>query len=290
MNDKQTVLVTGAGGSIGRAVCRALKQSGWQVRGLSHRSSPGCVTADLRDPDALEKAAPDLDPAAVLHLAAVFPGVPDAEKNPRANEQMLATLRSWMTARGTPAFLLASTCAVYGAAPPSPCVEDCDPNPQGWYAEGKLTAEQMLENGPWRGVALRIAAPYGPNPPVPTVVHHFLARAAAGEDLTIWGSGRRTQQFIYVTDVARAFLLALDSPASGVFNVSGPEPVSMAELAAACVRITRSKSLVRHTGQDPQESFRGLFPWDKARAGFGFEPLVSLEEGLTLTARHMGFL
>jgi nucleoside-diphosphate-sugar epimerase len=232
---------------------------------------------------------PDLDPAAVIHLAAVLPGVTDAEKNPRANEQMLDSLTNWMKARGTATCLLASSCALYGFVT-SPCAEDTPPGPRGWYAEGKLSAEHVLANGPWRSVSLRIAAPYGPDPAVPTVVHQFLAMAAAGEDLTLWGSGQRTQHFVHLADVARAFVLALDSDAAGVFNVSGPAPASMTELAAACIRVTRSRSRMRYTGNDPQESYRGCFPWDKAHAAFGFKPTVSLEDGLALTAHDMGLL
>lgn len=286
---KPGVLVTGAGGGIGRAVCQALEASGWNVWRHTRQHSPGSIAADLCEPDALERAAPDLQPAAVIHLAAVFPGVPDAGRNPLANEQMIEFLTRWMKPRGIATCLLASSCAVYGSAPP-PCTEDAAPSPQGWYAEGKLAAERALADGPWRSVSLRLSAPYGPHPAVPTVVHRFLKMAVAGEDITLWGTGARTQHFVHVTDVARAFVLALESEAAGAFNISGPAPVTMGELAAMCVRITRSHSRVRCTGGDPQEFWRGCFPWDRARAAFGYVPAISLEDGLALTARGMGLL
>ena len=286
---ERSVLVTGAGGCIGRAVCQSLEASGWQVWRHTRRPSPGSIAADLCKSDALELAAPDLRPAAVIHLAAVFPGVPDSEQNPRANEQMLTSLMHWMKPRGIATCLLASSSAVYGTAQP-PCTEDTGPLPQGWYAEGKLVAERALADGPWRTISLRISAPYGPHPAVPTVVHRFLKMAADGEDLPLWGTGARTQHFVHVADVARAFLLALEGSAAGVFNIAGPAPVSMAELATAAVRVTRSQSQVRCAGDDPQEAYRGCFPWDNARAAFGYEPAISLEEGLGLTARGMGLI
>lgn len=286
---ERSVLVTGAGGCIGRAVCQSLEQAGWKVWRHTRRPSPGSIAADLCESDALVRTAPGLHPAAVIHLAAVFPGVPDTKQNPRANEQMLTSLIRWMKPRGIATCLLASSCAVYGTAQP-PCTEDTVPSPQGWYAEGKLDAERALADGPWRSVSLRIAAPYGPHPAVATVVHRFLKMAATGEDITLWGSGARTQHFVHVADVARAFVLALESEAAGVFNVSGPAPVSMAELAAVCVRVTRSRSQARCAGLDLQESYRGCFPWDKAHAAFGYEPAISLEDGLAQTARDMGLL
>ena len=290
LNMGRSVLVTGAGGSIGRPVCHSLEQAGWKVWRHTRRPAPGSsIAGDLCDPDVLERTASHLHPAAVIHVAAVFPGVANADNNPLANEQMLDSLTRWMKRRGVASCLLASSCAVYGGAGP-PCTEDTGPSPQGWYAEGKLSAERALAGAPWRSVSLRIAAPYGPHPAVPTVVHRFLKSAAAGEDITLWGSGARTQHFVHVTDVARAFVLALESEAAGVFNVSGPAPASMAELAAACIKATRSRSHVRCTGDDPQESYRGFFPWEKAHAAFGYTPAISLEDGLALTAREMGLI
>ena len=285
----RSVLVTGAGGCIGRAVCAALESAGWIVWRLTRRPAANSIAADLCDADSLERAAPHLTPGAVIHLAALLPGISDAASNRHANGMMLDNLMRWMKPRGLAACLFASGCNVYGNAA-GPCTEETAPAPLDGYAEGKLAAEHALTDGPWRSVSLRIAAPYGPHPGVPTVVHRFLKMAAAGEAITLWGSGARTQHFVHVADVGQAFLLALEKEAAGVFNIAGPSPVSMAQLAAACIRVTGSCSTIRCTGEDPQESYRGWFPWDKARAAFGYTPLVSLDEGLALTAREMGLL
>lgn len=274
---------------MGRAVCAALEPAGWKVWRLTRRPAANSIAADLCDADALERAAPHQTPGAVIHLAALLPGIPSSDANRDANEMMLDSLMRWMKPRGIAACLFASGCNVYGNVAGA-CTEETAPAPLDGYAEGKLAAEHALTDGPWRSVSLRIAAPYGPHPGVPTVVHRFLKMAAAGEDITLWGSGVRTQHFVHTADVGQAFLLALESEAAGVFNIAGPSPVSMAQLAAACIRVTGSRSTIRCTGEDPQESYRGWFPWDKAHAAFGYSPLVSLDEGLALTAREMGLL
>jgi UDP-glucose 4-epimerase len=118
------------------------------------------------------------------------------------------------------------------------------------------------------------------------VLSIFVDAAVNGRDLIVHGSGNRTQDFTYVTDVADAFWLAFERRASGAYNVSGGSPVTMARLAELAVASSPSRGSRIRVGEspDPQDDYRGVFSIDKARRDFGFEPRVSLEEGLTRCA------
>ena len=182
--------------------------------------------------------------------------------------------------------IYASSSSVYGPSFDSPAREDAPTNPDNWYSEGKLLGETLMaranERCGFTTTSLRIVAPYGPEQRLRNVITIFLDAALAGRDITVHGSGERTQDFTFVSDVAEAFWLAFDRKQSGVFNVSGGNPATMkylAELAVACVPDSSSKILVG-TVPDSQEGYRGVFSIDKARRELGFSPVVSLQEGL----------
>jgi len=180
----------------------------------------------------------------------------------------------------------ASSSSVYGSRTATPISEDTRACPDNPYSAGKLSGEELIaascERDGLRAASLRIAAPYGPNQPKKTVIHFFLDAAVNGRDLFVYGSGNRTQDFTFVDDVAEACWLALQHRAVGAFNVSGGQPVTMrqlAELAIECVGADTSRIIVG-SHSDPQEDYRGIFSIEKARHQLGFEPHVSLREGL----------
>jgi nucleoside-diphosphate-sugar epimerase len=103
-----------------------------------------------------------------------------------------------------------------------------------------------------------------------------------GRDLLVYGSGNRTQDFTFASDVAEACWLAFDRNAQGVFNITGGEPVTMkglAEVVLECAGTSGSRIVVGSV-PDPQDDYRGIFSIEKARREIGFEPRVTLKEGL----------
>ena len=224
----------------------------------------------------------------IFHLAAEVPTRFDTaeaeatyEANARMTEAVLALAEAYMCP-----VIYASSSSVYGPSFDPPAREDAPTNPDNWYSEGKLLGETMMARATERcgfaTASLRIVAPYGPEQRLRNVITIFLDAAMSGRDLTVHGSGERTQDFTFVNDVAEALWLAFNREKSGVFNVSGGHPVAMkhlAELAVACVSGSSSKILVGAL-PDSQENYRGVFSIDKARRELGFSPAVSLQEGL----------
>jgi len=115
-----------------------------------------------------------------------------------------------------------------------------------------------------------------------TVLPRFVKLALASEDISLYGSGARTQNFVHVGDIVRACLLAAEGDEGGVFNVAGPDQTSMRDLARAVVRLAPGcRSEVRFADKpDPQEEYRWDVDLAKSRRTLGYEPEVSFEDGL----------
>jgi len=290
------ILITGAGGMLGSMVAQDLIAQGLSVI-TTGRNPPDRplsvqqVCGDLRDAGFVHQLVSASKVSAILHLAAVIPGRQSGDHDFTGNVGMTRNLLSAARAASVMRFVLASSVAVYGTAG-GPFNEHQELGGAGPYPESKIAEERLLEEavkeGWLSGCALRVAAPYGGRPSVMTVINKFLTQAASGQHITVFGGGTREQHFVHVSDVARAFYLALNSEVCGAFNLSGPAPVSMLSLAQLCVSALGTGSEIQMTGTDPQESFRGCYPWALAHERFGYTPATDLAEGLVRTAAIMG--
>ena len=130
---------------------------------------------------------------------------------------------------GAERFVLASSCSVYGDAAQLPIAEATPPRPLSPYAGAKLASEDVCADaadaGQITAVCLRFFNVYGPRQDPSSaysgVISRFLAAAAAGDPVTIYGDGRQSRDFVYVADVVAAILAALERPLTGfsVLNV-----------------------------------------------------------------------
>lgn len=284
------VLVTGGAGTLGSAAARRLAAAGLEVvatrRGADDRGEGEMewLITDLTRPDALEGTGPfDI----VVHAAAVLPrshadSTAEATLNRQIDECVLAAAHVWAAS-----VVFLSSTAVYGSvtAPPTGMGEDQPLRPPGAYAAQKvLTEEAGRRQGETTGrpfTALRISAPYAPGQRNRTVLCTFVERAARGEPLLYWGSGKRQQSFVHAEDVARACEAALRHP-GGTFNITDSRAVSMRELAEIVARAGGLPlSAVRPSGQpDPGENVRVSYRIDRARELLGWEPAISLQQGV----------
>lgn len=195
--------------------------------------------------------------------------------------------------------LQASTSEVYGDPEVHPQPESYwgRVNPIGirsCYDEGKRCAETLFFDY-WRQhrmpiKVLRIFNTYGPrmHPNDGRVVSNFIMQALRGSDITVYGDGLQTRSFCYVDDMIAAFTKMMDSSSevTGPVNVGNPCEFTMLELAETVVRLTRSKSRIVHAPL-PQDDPRQRRPdISKARALLGWEPKVSLTDGLTETINY----
>ena len=119
--------------------------------------------------------------------------------------------------------------------------------------------------------------------PTVTVLPGFVRQALESKDITWFGSGQRTQNFIHVYDVVRACLFATETHHPGVYNIGGARSISMSELAEMVIRLTpgtRSHACAAKM-PDMQDDFRWEVDLRKAEAAFGYRPAISLEQGLS---------
>jgi UDP-glucose 4-epimerase len=115
-----------------------------------------------------------------------------------------------------------------------------------------------------------------------SVLPRFVRQALTSENIAWYGSGERTQDFVHVTDVVGACLLAAASSTPGIYNIGSGVPISMKQLAHLILRmVPHSRSQVLPADlPDPEEGCRWEVDVGKARNNLGYSPKVRLEDGL----------
>lgn len=243
------ILVTGGAGFIGSHLADVFLANGDEVsvlddmsRGRPGRLDPAVTVhkACVIEAEALRKVIEDVRPELICHLAAqidVRVSVDSPADDAAVN--VVGTINVLEAARAVGArVLFASTGgAIYGAEAPVPSSEEDLAAPEAPYGTAKLCAEHYL--GLYNRLygtahtALRLANVYGPRQD-PTgeagVVGIFCGRTAAGERLTIYGDGQGTRDYVYVGDVAEAFLAAARTGRAGVWNIGTGRGTTVREL------------------------------------------------------------
>ncbi len=296
------ILVTGGAGFIGSNVGDAFVAAGHEVVALDDLSSgrranlsPGIrlIEADLRRGDVGAILAAER-PEIVCHHAAqidVRKSVADPVRDAEINLLGLLRLLEGCVASGVRKVLFASSGgACYGEQERFPAPETHPTRPVSPYGVAKAASELYL--GYYHAqyklpyVALRYANVYGPrqNPHGEAgVVAIFAQRLLAGEPCTIYGDGGQTRDFVFVGDVARANLLALEADYVGPVNVGTGRETSVADLyqrMAAVAGVSRPAS--KAPGK-PGEQRRSVVDPSLAARVIGWRPEVALEQGLART-------
>lgn len=306
---RSTVLVTGGLGYIGSYVVPELLHRGWQVRILDnlYRSAPS-VTAQLRSLNGVEVIEGDIRYAnavenatqgveAVIHLAAVCLNKSISDPTESLDVNLLGTQNVLDAAARSSVrrFVFASSASVYGNPTSLPMRETDTPAPLTPYCIAKLAGEHLLhfhgQTSKMSWLALRFFNVYGPGQQTDayytSVILTFLRRLAAGEAPVIDGDGEQSMDFVYVSDVARSVAMALDADATEeVLNVGTGIQTTIRQLA---------EELSRALGSATQPMFRPrevLVTQREAdigriRAVLGWEPTVSLEQGLASVVEHL---
>ncbi len=247
------ILVTGCAGFIGSHLCDALLAGGYSVRGadrIARKDAPNLAAikdkrfeymqADISDAGAARKTTAGA--AAILHHAAMA-SVPQSIADPAAAHRDTATTTLNLLAAskesGVKRFVLASSAAVYGDALKQPVREDVQLAPKSPYAAAKIASEAYVSAFSRlgvEGISLRYFNVFGPRQSPQSsyagVVTLFVNRILRGEELVIFGDGEQTRDFIDVTDVVRANLMALEAPSLGgaAVNIATGKAISIAEL------------------------------------------------------------
>ncbi|MBL8600626.1 MAG: NAD-dependent epimerase/dehydratase family protein [Myxococcales bacterium] len=306
MSDR--VLITGGAGFIGHHLGLAWLTRGAEVTVLDNfrtgrrdniarlAAAGGArfrfVEGSITDPDAVADA---IGGARYVHHLAAQVSVPESVERPREcvdiNVNGLLTVLDAARAAGVDRVVFSSSAAVYGDDPRSPKTEDMTPAPKSPYGITKLDGEHYLKMyAALHGVgcvSLRYFNVFGPRQDPRSVyaaaVPIFIERALAGRDITIFGDGEQTRDFVFVEDVAAANILAATSTQAGrgeVFNVAQGGRCTIRELAETVVRLTASQSKIVYAPERPGDIRHSRAAIDAIVSGLGFAPATSLAVGL----------
>ena len=230
----------------------------------------------------------------IFHQAAIA-SVPRSVEMPRETNAVNVggTMNVLWAAKecGVPAVVAASTSAIYGDDPTFPKCETMAPTPLSPYAVSKLAGEYygkvFADLYGIRTVFLRYFNVFGPRQDPKSeyaaVIPKFITRLLDEKPPTIYGDGEQTRDFIFVGDVVRANILAMESDASGVFNIAGGRRISLNELASVLSDITGIHRRPLYEPPRPGDVRDSLADISRARDAFGFSPGCTLDEGLYKT-------
>lgn len=308
----KTYLVTGGAGFIGSHVVRLLLGEGFRVIVLDNLSSgsldnlkyatvcgsePEFINGDIRDMRLLDELlSGGVD--GVFHLAAL-PSVEASISHPFASHEVNigGTLNILEAARknGVKRIVFSSSCAVYGnAVTGGACCECMSPEPASPYAVQKAASEKYI--GVYsrlhglRSVCLRYFNVYGPrqNPAgdYAAVVPLFIKAVKTGMPAVIYGDGRQTRDFVFVEDVARANLRAMqndDLPQTVTFNIGSGRASSVLDLLHAVMGAAGSDIEINMAEARLGEVRHSLADITAARDMLKWSPVHDLYSGLACT-------
>jgi GDP-L-fucose synthase len=294
------VLVTGGAGFIGSHVVEALGQKDccdiFVVRSREY---------DLTKEDnvirVLEAARPDI----VIHLAGLAGGISANRERPAEFFYQNLTMGTFMLHHacrlGVQKFVAAGA-GHYPLGSPVPHREETfwdglpQPETAPYSLAKRLLHTQSIAYYRQHGFPSTIgilANVYGPNhtsdlkfsPVVPALVRKFVEATENGSDsITVWGTGRPTRDFIYVSDVARGLLLAVERyERPELVNISSGTETTIRELVNILTELTGFKGRVMWDTSQPDGALRHCLDTTKARTELGFQAQVSLRQGLERT-------
>lgn len=306
------ILITGGAGFIGSHLCDRLLAEGHEVIAMdnfftSHPRNIAHLVGQDRfrfvKHDVTEYIYIDGRLDTILHLASL-PSPVDYLREPIKTLKVgaLGTHKALGLARKHGArFLLASTSEVYGDPQVHPQPETYWGNvnpigPRGVYDESKRFAEAMtMAYHRYHGIDTRIVRifnTYGPRMRADDgrVVTNFIAQGLRGEPLTVYDDGSRTRSFCYISDLVEGIVRLLNSDVVEPVNLGNPQEMTVLEFAQVVQRLTGNRSRIEfvtpkdeRTKDDPHIRQPDI---TRARTLLGWEPRVSLEEGLAYTIAY----
>ena len=301
------IVITGAAGFIGSHLSEALLDRGHSVVGIdnlltgdtaniAHLAGRDFVFVKHDVTNYINVEGP-VD--AVLHWASPASPIDYLELPiPTLKVGALGTHKALGLAKAKNArFVIASTSEVYGDPLEHPQKETYWGNvnpvgPRGVYDEAKRFAEAMtMAYHRYHGLdakIVRIFNTYGPRMRLRDgrAVPAFMSQALTGEDVTIFGTGRQTRSFCYVTDLVDGIIRLMESKENDPVNIGNPQEMTIEDIARMIIKLTGSKSKLVYRPlpeDDPKVRQPDI---TRARTLLGWEPKIGLEEGLTRTLEY----
>ena len=301
------ILVTGGAGFIGSHLVRHLLAKGENVTALDNLSTGLAENlppeAKLVEMDILDEDLPKVVAAgafdAIVHLAAqtmVDTSIKDPLLDTREN--LLGTVHVLEAARAANVkrVIFASTAAVYGDVKEDdlPVREAQPTEPMSFYGLSKLSVEKYLEM--YRKiygmeyVVLRFANVYGERQGdggEGGVISIFAKAVAEGRDITIYGDGEQTRDFVYAGDIAEGILAALRTEeVNAAYNLSTQTETSLRELVSLLAEIRGREIVPKYGAEREGDIYKSMLSNNRARRGLDWQPVTTLAEGLRRTYEY----
>jgi dTDP-glucose 4,6-dehydratase len=304
-----TALVTGGAGFLGSHLCDYLLERDVRVICVDNLLSGSLANIEHIGDDAFQFVPHDVtepfftdEPLDFVYHFAALASPEDYLRMPLASLKVgsygthhMLGLAKFKRAR----FLTASTSEVYGDPQIHPQPETywghVNPiGPRGVYDEAKRYAEALTmayheQQGVDTGI-VRIFNTYGPRmrPNDGRAVSNFMRQALAGEPITVFGDGQQTRSFCYVDDLIRGIVLLAESGEHMPVNIGNPDERTLLDLAEVVKRMTGSSSEIVFEALRVDDPMQRKPDITRAKGLLGWEPGVSLEEGLTRLLRAQG--
>lgn len=290
----KTILLTGSTGLVGRSVAKSLMQQNIQFIGTYNQHNKNitwpAIKADLGK-DELQILLTGHSFDTIIHCAGKIPdGINTYEDCYLKNGEIDDSVIEYAASNGVKKFIFISTTNVYGFTDRL-ITEDSEPIVENLYSKRKLETEnKLLSQKDFISIILRINAPYGEYQNANTVLKIFVEKALANYVIKYHGTGCRQQDFTHVDDIADAVLGCLKYQGENeIFNISAGKPVSMKQLAEIILSLVpEPDSKIESSGLiDSQENYKALFDISKAKNKLGWEPRISLKEGISKLINHL---
>jgi len=288
---KKKVLITGGAGFIGSHLADKLVKNRHNVSIIDNLSTGKKENINLKTrfykldilspkiSHIFEKEKPEI----VFHLAAqknVRRSLEDPVKDAKTN--ILGTLNLLRHCQKVKKFIFASSGgAIYGNAKIIPTPEGYPANPLSPYGVAKLAIEKYLKALNINYVALRYANVYGPRQDAKGeagVIAIFIDKIKDNQSPIIFGTGEQTRDYVYVSDVVSANIKAMQKNVFGEFNIGTSQETSVNKL----LKMLAHKAQAKHAKAVLGEVQRSCLDIKKAKQMLGWEPRVSLKQGLKL--------
>ncbi|MBV8913561.1 MAG: NAD-dependent epimerase/dehydratase family protein [Acetobacteraceae bacterium] len=291
--------VTGAGGFIGGAVCRAALRAGHDVVAIG----PGMVRPHPRlrhypvwiaDPADLVPMLGGVE--TVIHAAGRgTPASISAPSSPAARNELetgLTVLEAAAFARVDRVVLISSGGTIYGDVPFAVPITEAQPAaPASAYGHVKAAIERlglaMDRSGRLQCVVARLSNPYGPGQ-LPRrgqgLVGSVFARLSAGAPVEVWGDGRAVRDYIYIDDAARGLLAAATQPGGSVVHVSSGRGLATARVVADTATAFAAPARIVHRPDRDAGVCWSVLSSCRLTECTGWLPVVGWREGLARTA------
>ena len=301
---EERLLITGGAGFIGSELVRQLSVQGAKIVVVDNLTNgrrenldglPNdqvqLVVADIRDSERMADLMRGVE--VVFHLACL--GVRHSIHSPHENHEVNATaslkLLSAARAAGVKRFVYVSSSEVYGTARQVPMTEEHPTFPMTVYGASKLAGEcytrAFYRTYGYPTVVLRPFNTYGPRchheGDSGEVIPRFLLRCMAMRPMVVFGDGTQTRDFTHVSDTAAGILMAglADDAVGQMINLGSGCEIAINELAGEIAGVVgRPNAPVIHDAPRPGDVLRHCADTTKARQLLGFEPKVTLREGL----------